>query len=49
MFHQKKMIEKKIGKNNVRKALNVWYAKKEKYILLMFQNITETLKNKLFF
>ena len=30
MFHQKKMIEKKIGKNNVRKALSVWYAKKEK-------------------
>ena len=28
-------------KNNVTIALNVLYAKKEKYILLMFQNITQ--------
>ena len=31
---------KKIEENNVKIGLNVWYAKKEKYILPMFQNIT---------
>ena len=30
-------------------ALNVLYAKKEKNILLMFQNITQIVKSKLFF
>ena len=40
---------KKFGKNNITIALNVLYAKKEKYILLMFQNITEIVKNKFFF
>ena len=40
---------KKIEKNNVTIALNVLYAKKEKYILLMLQNIPQIIKNKLFF
>ena len=39
----------KIAKNNVTVAFNVLYAKKEKYIPLMFQNITQFVKNKLFF
>ena len=43
------MIGKKIEKNNVTIALNVSYAKKEKSILFMFQNITEIVENKLFF
>ena len=34
---------------NVKIALNVLYAKKKKYILLMFQNITQIVKNKVFF
>ena len=34
----------KFEKNNVAIALNVLYAKKEKYILLMFQNITQIVK-----
>ena len=43
-----------IGKNlrkgkNVTTALNVLYAKKEKHILPMFQNITQIVKNKSFF
>ena len=38
---------KKIEKNNVTIALNVLYAKK--YILLIFQNIAQIVKNKLFF
>ena len=38
---------RKIEKNNVTIALNVLYAKK--YILLMFQNIAQIVKNKLFF
>ena len=36
-------------KNNVKTAINILYAKKEKYILLMFQNITQIVKHKLFF
>ena len=32
---------KKIGKNDLTIALNVLYAKKENYILLMIQNITQ--------
>ena len=36
--------------NNIRTiALNVMCAKNKKYILLMFQNITQIVKNKLFF
>ena len=38
----------KIEKNNRAIALNVLYAKKEKkYILLMFQNITQIIKKQL--
>ena len=40
---------KKFEKNNVTIVFNVLYAKKEKYILFMFQNITQTVKHKLFF
>ena len=36
-------------KSNVKIALNVLHAKEKKYILLMFQNITQIVKNKLFF
>ena len=39
-FPSEKDDWKKIEKNNVTFALNVLYAKKKKYILLMFQNIT---------
>ena len=38
----------KFEENNVRIALNIFYFKKI-YILLMFQNITQIVKNKLFF
>ena len=41
---------KKFEKNNVTIALNVLYAQKKKNCtLLMFQNITQIVKNKLFF
>ena len=40
---------KKLEKNNVSIALNVLYTKIEKHTLLMFQNITQILKNKLLF
>ena len=41
---------KKFEKNNVTIALNVLYAKKrKKQILLMFENVTQIVKNKLFF
>ena len=40
---------KKLEKSNPAIALNVLYNKKEKYILLMFQKITQISKNKLFF
>ena len=43
-FHQKKMIGKKMKKNNLTIALNVLYAKKEKNISCLFQNITQTVK-----
>ena len=49
-FPSEKDDWKKFEKNNVTIALNVLYAKKEKiYILLMFENITQIVKNKLFF
>ena len=42
--------QKKNEKNNVTIALNVLYAKKQKkHFLVMFQNITQIAKNKLFF
>ena len=40
---------KKFVKNNGTIVLNVLYVKKEKYILPMFQNITQIVENKLYF
>ena len=40
---------KKSEKSNAIIPLNVLYAKKEKCILLIFQNVTQIVKNKLFF
>ena len=37
---------KKIAKNNVTIALNVLYVKKEKHVMLMFQNITQIVKGR---
>ena len=48
-LNRNKINFKKFEKNNLAIALNVLYAKKEKYMLLMFQNITQTVKDKLFF
>ena len=48
-FPSEKDDSKKFEKNYVTIAVNVLYAVKEKYILLMFENITQTVKNKLFF
>ena len=48
-FPSEKDNWKKLEKNDVLIALNVLYTKKEKHTLLMFQNITQLLKNKLFF
>ena len=47
-FPSQKDDSKKIQKNNRTIAPNVLYAK-QKYILLMFQNISQIVKNKLFF
>ena len=48
-FPSEKNDWKKFEKNNVTIALNVLRGKKEKiYILIMFQNITQIMKNKLF-
>ena len=40
---------KTFERNNAAIAFNVLYAKKEKYILYMFQNITRIMKKTLFF
>ena len=48
-FSSEKYDWKKFEKSNVAVALNVLYAKKEKYILLISQNITQIMKSKLFF
>ena len=40
---------KRFDKNNLTIASNVLYVKKEKYILLMFENITQIVKSKLIF
>ena len=58
-FSIKKIDWKIFEKNNVTIALNVLYTKKrsilfcmlkkKKHILLVFQNITQMVKNKLFF
>ena len=45
-FPSEKDDWKEFEKNNVKITLML---KKKKYILLMFQNITQTMKNKLFF
>ena len=47
-FPPEKYVWEKIEKNNVTIALNFLYTKKKKYILLMFQNITQTVKSKFF-
>ena len=43
-FPSEKNDQKKFEKNNVTVALNVLYAKKKKYILLMLQNRTQIVK-----
>ena len=48
-FPSEKDDWKKIDKSDVTIAVNVLYAKKEKYILLMFQKIIQIVKSKLFF
>ena len=48
-FLSEKDDQKKLQKNNVSIAIIDFYAKKEKYILLMFQNITQIVKSNLFF
>ena len=40
---------KMFEKNYLTIAINVFYAKKKKYILNIFQNVTQIVKNKLFF
>ena len=40
---------KMFEKNYLTIAINVFYAKKKKYILHIFQNVTQIVKNKLFF
>ena len=47
-FPSEKDDWKKFEKNNITITLNVLYAKKN-YILLMFQNMTQIVKNELFF
>ena len=56
MFHQKKDVWQTLKKNNVAIALHVLFAKKEKNIYhvyvskqLLFQHITQIVKDKLFF
>ena len=48
-FPPEKRCLEKLEKSNQTISLNVLYVKKENYILLMFQNITQNLKHKLFF
>ena len=48
-FPSEKDDWKNFEKNNTTIAINILYAKMKKYILLMFQNITQIVKNKLFF
>ena len=40
------MIGKKLKKNNLTIALEVFMVQKEKYILLMFENVTQIWKNR---
>ena len=48
-YPSEKDDSKTIGKNNVTITLNIFYAKKEKYITLMFQNKIQIAKNKVFY
>ena len=48
-FPSEKGDWKKIEKNDITFVLNILYAKKEKCILPMFQNITQIVIKKLFF
>ena len=47
-FKELIQLEKNIEKNNLMIAINILYAKKEKYVLPMFQGKTQILKNKFF-
>ena len=49
MFHQKKDDWNKFDKSNVKLLLMFCMLKKEKYIFLLFQNITQIVKNKFLF
>ena len=49
MFHQKNMAGKKLTKIMEQLPLMFRMLRKINYILLMFQNKTQTVKNKLFF
>ena len=48
-FPSEKYEWKKFVKNKIIFTLNVLYVEKEKYILLMVQNVTQTVEKKLFF
>ena len=48
-FPPEKDDRKKCEKNNVTIALNVLHGKKKKKILLVIQNITQTMKTSSFF
>ena len=49
IFPSRKKDWIKLEKNNVAIVVNVLYDKKEKYVLLIFQSITQIVKSKLFF
>ena len=49
LFHQKKMIGKSLRKINKQLLLMFCMLKRKKYILPMFQNITQIVKVKLLF
>ena len=48
-FPSEKMIGKNLRKIMQQLLFMICMLKKEKYILLMFENITQIVKNKLFF
>ena len=50
IFHQKNMIGRKLRRLKIENLLLLFCMLKEKkYVVLMFQNITQIVKNKLFF
>ena len=49
IFHQKKMIWKNLREKMEQLLLMFCMLKRKKYILLMFQNWTQTMKNMSFF